>query len=170
MNTERNGLINKKKTCDGLSRPIITLIFPVFCPNDGRKLTSFESFEHFGAPMTDIQEMFSISKNLIFTTNLLPKIIPKPDEWWYYGLEHGQHISFYSEKTLKYLASKFNLHLISKGNLHILSEKKLNSFFSYLIFGKRVGKLRKMLLKFISHKCNSSLYGKTQDDMNLLNL
>ena len=133
-----------------------------------KAITSFESFEHFVAPMTDIQEMFSISKNIIFTTILLPKIIPKPDEWWYYGLEHGQHISFYSEKTLKYLASKFKLHLISKGNLHILSENKLNSFFSYLTFGKRGGKFRKILLKFISHKCGSSLHGKTHDDMNLL--
>jgi len=61
-------------------------------------ITTFESFEHFAKPMDEIESMLKISKNIIFSTELLPDPIPKPEDWWYYGLEHGQHISFYSKK------------------------------------------------------------------------
>jgi hypothetical protein len=64
-------------------------------------ITTFESFEHFVEPIKEIENMLSISKNIIFTTELLPDPIPYPDEWWYYGLDHGQHISFYGKDTLK---------------------------------------------------------------------
>lgn len=86
-------------------------------------ITTFESFEHFNEPMSEIQTMLDISKNIIFTTELLPSDIPEPNSWWYYGLEHGQHISFYSYKTLRYIANYYKLNIFSKGNLHILTEK-----------------------------------------------
>lgn len=87
-------------------------------------VTSFESFEHFDNPMQEIEKMLSISRNIIFTTELLPQPIPGPNDWWYYGLDHGQHISFYSEKTLKYIGKFFDLKYIHFRNLHLFVENK----------------------------------------------
>jgi len=98
-------------------------------------LTSFESFEHFVNPLEDIEKMLAISQNLMFTTELLPSPLPKPSEWWYYGLEHGQHISFYSQKTLTFIAKKYNLNFHTNGkNIHLYTDKKINSSLLRYIF------------------------------------
>jgi len=96
-------------------------------------LTSFESFEHFDQPLQEIENMLSFSDNILFSTLLYGKNIPQSD-WHYYGLEHGQHISFYNLTTLKHIAKKYNLHLCSdRKSIHLLSKKKLNPFLFYLI-------------------------------------
>jgi hypothetical protein len=89
-------------------------------------ITCFEVFEHLVNPVEEIENMLSISKNIIFTTELLPNPIPKPQEWWYYGLDHGQHISFYTKKTFHYIANKYNLNYSNMGNIHIFSERKIS--------------------------------------------
>ena len=100
-------------------------------------ITTFESFEHFVNPLEEIEHLLTISKNIIFSTELLPKNIPKPEDWWYYGLDHGQHISFYSKKTLQFIAEKYGLYYSSIGNLHIFSEKRISSFkLKFLKFSK----------------------------------
>jgi len=96
--------------------------------DDIEAITCFECFEHFVNPIEEIEKMFSISKNIIFTTQLLPNPIPTPNQWWYYSLEYGQHISFYSSKTLHFIARKYNFRYISYRNLHIFTNKKINSF------------------------------------------
>ena len=97
-------------------------------PSDKIELiTTFESFEHFSGPLEEIEKRLKISKNILFTTEILPDLIPKPNDWWYYGLEHGQHISFYSVKTLKFIALKYGLNLYSNGkSLHLLTNKKID--------------------------------------------
>ena len=57
-------------------------------------ITSFESLEHFVEPIKEIESMIKFSDNILFSTELLPSTLPKPEEWWYYALEGGQHISF----------------------------------------------------------------------------
>ena len=91
-----------------------------------KAISTFESFEHFVSPMKDIGKMLNITDNIIFTTNLLSDSIPKPDEWWYYGLSHGQHISFYSIDSLNFIAEYFNINFYTFGSLHILTNKKIN--------------------------------------------
>jgi hypothetical protein len=89
-------------------------------------ITSFENFEHFIQPIEDLEKMLSISQNILFSTDLLPNPLPKPDIWWYYGLEHGQHISFYSQQTLKTMAGKFEMNCYSCNNYHLFTKKKIN--------------------------------------------
>ena len=70
-------------------------------------LTAFEVFEHLVNPIEEIKKMVDISGNIIFSTLILPSPIPEPKDWWYYGFEHGQHISFYSLKTLNFIGEIF---------------------------------------------------------------
>jgi len=103
-------------------------------------LTSFEAFEHFVEPIAEIENMLGMSENILFTTELLPHPVPNPKQWWYYGLDHGQHVSFYSLQTLKYIAKKYDLELHSSSGIHLLSSKKVNNlFYKSLIKGSSFG-------------------------------
>ncbi len=120
-------------------------------------VTCFEAFEHFVNPMVEIKELLRISKNILFTTELLPAPTPEPNAWWYYGLGHGQHIAFYSPQTLQYIARAFNANLYSVGSLHLLTEKNLNRLsFSWITRTSKRG-----LFTFVRKKMNS----RTMEDM-----
>lgn len=94
--------------------------------NNIQLLTAFEVFEHLVNPVDELEKMLEISKNIVFSTELIPVPLPKPGEWWYYAFEHAQHISFYSKKTLETLASKFNLHFYDYKNLFLFTDKKFS--------------------------------------------
>ncbi len=122
-------------------------------------ITSFESFEHFDDPLKELEEMFTVSKNIFFSTLLKPTDIPDKD-WWYYAFEHGQHISFYSGKTLKFIAEKYHLHFYSNGkDFHLLTEKAISAFkwkFHFFVF------------KFLHYFCYNSGFTK-KDNLFLRN-
>jgi hypothetical protein len=60
----------------------------------GGLVTAFEAFEHFENPITEMEKIIKLSPNILFSTILIGSPAPKPTAWWYYGLEHGQHIGF----------------------------------------------------------------------------
>lgn len=91
--------------------------------SDVEAVTAFECFEHFDDPMSEIEQLLNISNTIVLTTKLLPKLIPQPHNWWYYGLNHGQHISFYSKNTFNHIARHFGLGYYSLGDLHVLTRK-----------------------------------------------
>jgi hypothetical protein len=97
-------------------------------------LTAFEVFEHFSNPAANLNELIKLSPNILFTTVLIPTSNPKPEEWWYYGLDHGQHISFYTVKSLQYLANNngLNLYTNSRG-FHLFTRKKISPFLFRLL-------------------------------------
>lgn len=98
-------------------------------------ITSFESFEHFVNPLQEIQKMLAISKSIIFSTEILPVPSPMLNEWWYYALSGGQHVSFYALSTLEFIAHKFALNFYTNGtNIHLFTDKKINPYlFNFLI-------------------------------------
>lgn len=126
-------------------------------------ITAFESFEHFVSPIDDIENILSISQNVFFTTELLPNPLPKPEEWWYYGLEHGQHISFYSTKTLLTIAQKYDLQLYSFDNLFFLTKKVINKKIWDLICSKYG-------LNLINLRIKRKMKSKIEEDMNYLKM
>jgi hypothetical protein len=121
-------------------------------------MTVFESFEHFVNPLEELETMLRVSKNILFSTMLLPIPTPEPSQWWYYGFEHGQHVSFYSPKTLKVLVHKYDLHLNTHGNLHLITTKKINP----MIF--RV--LKMAAIRGLSAYVSKRMKSRTSEDMN----
>ena len=124
-------------------------------------ITSFEAFEHFDKPVDEIESMLKISKNILFSTELYGETVPNIKKWGYYGLNHGQHISFYNIKTLQYIAKKYNLNLYTNGStLHLFTEKKLNNFlFKVLLKMNRLG---------VFYVVKRTLNSKTMSDWELL--
>jgi len=47
-------------------------------------VTVFEAFEHFVDPNTVLAKMFALAPNILLSTDLIPKPMPKFDDWWYY--------------------------------------------------------------------------------------
>ncbi len=89
-------------------------------------VSSLETFEHFVEPGRDIRKMLEISRCIVFSTELLPENIPRPEDWWYYGLEHGQHIAFYSRRTMDHLARTHGLNYYRCGQLHLLCQRDIS--------------------------------------------
>lgn len=88
--------------------------------------TAFEVFEHFVEPLAEIPKVMEFSRNILFSTELLSDNNPKPNEWYYYSPEEGQHVSIYTVKSLYVVAEQLGLNLYTNGlNLHLLTEKDI---------------------------------------------
>lgn len=91
-------------------------------------VTAFEAFEHFVDPVDEIKRLFGIAPNLLLTTELVTDPAPLPGEWWYYGLDHGQHIGFFRVETLQWIAKEFGKNLCTDGHgRHLFSDKPISS-------------------------------------------
>ena len=91
-------------------------------------LTAYEVFEHIPNPLTEIIKMFNYSNSILFTTQLIPETkISKISDWWYFMPETGQHISFYTKKTLEVMAKVNNANFFSNGYLHMITKEEFNS-------------------------------------------
>jgi hypothetical protein len=113
------------KLCDN----IFAQGFDADTPSDMRYelLTAFEVFEHLQDPIGELDQMLKLSDNVLFTTMLIPRNTPKPETWWYYGPDHGQHISFYSVPTLSFIAKRFSLRLLSDGtSIHLFTKDNIS--------------------------------------------
>lgn len=124
-------------------------------------VTSFECFEHFINPIEEISNLMKNSDSILFSTQLFKNYPPKPEEWWYYNFEAGQHISLYSKQTLIVIAKKFNLNLNSDNRgFHLLSKKKINNTIFNLLL--------KFSLMGLSSFVKLVMKSKTNRDMNYL--
>jgi hypothetical protein len=119
-------------------------------------ITSFESFEHFLEPMQEIEKLAKISATIIFTTELLPSPIPKPNDWWYYALSSGQHICFYSKRTLEIIAEKLNLKYVHFLNLHIFCEKENAKKIKTQYLNSKI--VRNIYIKFLRRRLESKTF------------
>ena len=89
-------------------------------------VTAFEVFEHLSAPLDEINTIMKYSDHLIFSTELVPENDDDTEMWVYVSQETGQHIAFYSEKSLRIIAQYLNKNYYRKGNLHIYTSKNLS--------------------------------------------
>ena len=130
--------------------------------NKFNSVTFFETIEHFTDPEIEIKKLLNYSDTLIFSTTLITSPPPKPGDWWYYGHEHGQHVSFWTYDSLNRLAEKFNMYFYSdKKQYHVISAKKISKFKMFMIFTiTRFG-----LFQYVSRKLKT----KTFSDSNMLN-
>jgi hypothetical protein len=90
-------------------------------------ITSFEVLEHLVSPRASLELILSSCESFLFSTVLLPEPLPAFNQWWYFGPEHGQHVSFYTRDTLSKLAARAGKHLVSDGiDLHMITSKRIN--------------------------------------------
>ncbi len=120
--------------------------------------TAFEVFEHFVEPMQELDSIFRISPNILFSTLLIPQPAPPINQWWYYGFEHGQHVSFFRLKTLRFIANKYKKNLISNGSsCHFFTDTRISKFLwrffiKYIFFTKLIMRRTLKSKAFSDHK------------------
>jgi len=91
-------------------------------------ITLFEVAEHLVDPFEQFEKLSRTTNNIIFSTELSPVSEKEISKWWYLGLEHGQHVSIWSEAAIKSMAHQLEMHCYSVGSLHFLNKKKLNPY------------------------------------------
>ena len=118
---------------DKYAQNIISKGFEDKPENKYQCVTAFEIFEHMIDPHEELEKILKYSDNIIFSTVLSGDHV-QDQNWWYYGFNHGQHVSIYSEKSLKLLGSKFGLNFYTNGsNFHMFTKKRLSNFFFKLM-------------------------------------
>jgi hypothetical protein len=90
--------------------------------------TAFEVFEHFVRPHDDLQQLDTLADHWLVSTEVVPEPAPRPDQWWYYVLDGGQHVSLWSRRALQCVASHYGRQLISHRGLHLFARSKVNTF------------------------------------------
>jgi hypothetical protein len=92
-------------------------------------VTAFEVFEHFSDPWAELRGIFEFSDSVLFSTEICPSSDLKgAEDWWYFGEELGQHISFFSLKSLQVMAQKSQCELWTNGQgMHLFTRRKLKA-------------------------------------------
>lgn len=88
--------------------------------------TIFEALEHFQSPMEELSSIFTKTDSILFSQEVIPAPLPTPDSWWYYCLEHGQHVNFYSIDTLRLIAKKLNKRFYFHNRIGLFTSKEID--------------------------------------------
>lgn len=134
-------------------------------------LTAFELFEHLENPLAEIEHMLRFSDSILFSTELQPNNIKEHTDWWYFGPESGQHISFYTKKSLEIIAKKFGLNFYTNGStLHLLTKKQFKTSPFQLNTDNFIFKLKRKLRSLLLPNKNeqANLESFVQRDTNLI--
>jgi hypothetical protein len=110
-------------------------------------LTAFEAFEHFVHPLDELRTMLTRAPHVLLSTELIKTEHAPPNGWWYYGAEHGQHVSFYRAQTLHWMAATLGCHVDTDGqSLHLFSKHSIPRRWRILVSLRRIGALAPRLL------------------------
>jgi hypothetical protein len=141
----------------GFDAPLDAVHFPA-ADTPYELTTAFELFEHLIDPVVEMEHLTTFSKNIFFSTTLLPPSPPALGSWWYYGLEHGQHVALYTKKSLEILAERSRMHFSSNGNaLHLFSSKPVSSTAFSLVTRYSLGIVASVPLMLLRRKQSLTL-------------
>lgn len=128
-----------------------------------RVITAFEVLEHVIDPIEFLTSALEETgaEAMFFTTDLFSGSPPKPNEWWYYAFDAGQHITFYQAKTLNIIAERLGMRFVSNNGMHFFCKDLLFYRFQHYYNSS-------VIRRFISYKSSRILKSKTLADFNLL--
>jgi len=109
---------------------------------------AIEVVEHLLSPVEFFQSALSLADTIIFTTELTDSKT-QGENWWYYSKDTGQHISFYSRKSLKLIATSFGAsyqHMRGQ-SLHMITRDQRQAKLFKLACGIHRSKLIYMAIK-----------------------
>jgi|SaaInlV_100m_DNA_6_1039743.scaffolds.fasta_scaffold23004_1 hypothetical protein len=90
-------------------------------------ISAFEVLEHLESPVDELGEILTRSPDYFFFSTQRYSTEQKKD-WSYLDPEHGQHIFFYSDKTLNILGEKFGYKVFNIGSFGLLYKPNISFF------------------------------------------
>lgn len=84
-------------------------------------VVALEVVEHLVDPWEFLGTVASTTDLVIFSTEVLPEPPPRLDAWAYYAPEHGQHVGFMAERSIRLVASRLGMEWTRIGWTHVLS-------------------------------------------------
>jgi Methyltransferase domain len=117
-------------------------------------VTAFEVLEHYQSPKNDISELFKFRpKAVLVSTEFFNN---QRSDWWYLLPGSGQHVFFYSNKSLEYIANKFNYDFFISGRYALFVQKnnysRLRILVARFLINKYINCIIRMLLVIIPTK------------------
>jgi hypothetical protein len=87
-------------------------------------VTAFEVAEHFPDPLKNFADLFRFApEHILFSTLLYREQQP---DWWYFG-EDGQHVAFYTRRSLEIIGRQHGYFLASDDcDLHLFSRERVS--------------------------------------------
>jgi len=76
-------------------------------------LIAFEVMEHFAEPKVEWEQLFALGPRVLLASTTLYRRQGK--DWWYLSPESGQHIFFYSERALQWIAQQHDCRVLVSG-------------------------------------------------------
>lgn len=118
-------------------------------------VTAIEVMEHVIDPAEFLESALHMAKSdtFIFTTELYQGEPPHPDKWRYYSLNTGQHISFFSRKTLEALSERLGMQYHYVAGLHVFTKKELSPLALRFFSKKAIPLMLIFVLKQLHGKC-----------------
>lgn len=81
-------------------------------PNESyRMVTAFEVWEHLPDVAPALETFFTPQHDVVLVSTFLHRGGHR-DKWWYYVPETGQHVAFFSAKTMAFVAERFGYEVI----------------------------------------------------------
>ena len=92
--------------------------------------------------------MLSMLNSILFTTEFIPRDTPRTEEWWYFGLDLGQHASFSGSTLLSSIVKGYNLNLYSDCTvLHLMTKRRIASCMLTVLLRLKVTTLLKQFFR-----------------------
>lgn len=105
-------------------------------------VTAFEVIEHLPTPVSEIASILDKSDNFLFSTEPLPRRAPPLHEWWYYALDQGQHVSFFTGEALFRFAKRFGRHYCRVArDVHLFSKRPVRPMLARWLARARVAEM-----------------------------
>lgn len=78
-------------------------------------VTAYEVLEHLTDPVEALAGVAAGTDRLLVSTFLVAEPPPRVQGWWYYAAESGQHVTFYSRRSLQVLAERWGFSVVTDG-------------------------------------------------------
>ncbi len=86
-------------------------------------VTAFEVAEHLPRPLADFGQLFALSPRHIFFSTVLYS--GQTADWWYFT-DNGQHVAFYTRRSLELIGQHYGYQLSSNAcDLHLFSRERV---------------------------------------------
>jgi hypothetical protein len=110
-----------------------------FCGEGSIEMISLiEVLEHIGSPLDFLREIIDLCEpdTIVFTQHLHDN--SNPHDWWYFMTGTGQHISFFSEKTLDELALAIGMRWNKFGDLYFFTKLDFSKSPKFVLANLRI--------------------------------